>query len=550
MPDLEEAHAYLKSVSLKGYMNTVQNFDKIWNQEHDRDNYRRIRIKLQPWKEDNYLVKNSRIRDTRMGKTEFVNDLLKDLKVDEFRSHFMLNRHNENHITINNKNSHVKVTSIPTILVLNPGSWKALPRTTKEYEDFDWLEKNTVVLQTKEKLFIEPPPKAEAVQDKSKYDRLDPKLVEMFMENEVEEDVSLDDMGDDTIDDLNEIIEELEEESMPPPIVLEEPMSVEENREKKKSLILSLLKENNKAILPPKESDVELTQKARELANRCYWYRPNVLKRKWGSYRSIHNNQYYDNYNDYIFNKINNIYDPDNGEDYYFEEDDDVDLHPDNYTDGTFYKPDIEIDTTDRLELINLIDIDKTKNSIIEDVDVNMKMNQLDIFDDPNINEYKNEQLIDIETDDNIDTNDKELQEELPLYELISPEDTSDILTYTSPVTKILQKAGIDASNEAEMAKQLLEIRDIIRENNRQNIDEYIKAQEEGLIINGSIIKEKSLLDIKEDKIPQILEEIKDKAMEEEIEIHKDEKEPDRNIILPKPPRENRHSIKEWIDKK
>ncbi|EMD43986.1 Hypothetical protein EHI5A_161690, partial [Entamoeba histolytica KU27] len=100
-----------------------------------------------------------------------------------------------------------------------------------------------------------------------------------------------------------------------------------------------------------------------------YWYRPNVLKRKWGSYRSIHNNQYYDNYNDYIFNKINNIYDPDNGEDYYFEEDDDVDLHPDNYTDGTFYKPDIEIDTTDRLELINLIDIDKTKNSIIEDVD-------------------------------------------------------------------------------------------------------------------------------------------------------------------------------------
>ncbi|EMD45113.1 Hypothetical protein EHI5A_197380 [Entamoeba histolytica KU27] len=281
-----------------------------------------------------------------------------------------------------------------------------------------------------------------------------------------------------------------------------------------------------------------------------YWYRPNVLKRKWGSYRSIHNNQYYDNYNDYIFNKINNIYDPDNGEDYYFEEDDDVDLHPDNYTDGTFYKPDIEIDTTDRLELINLIDIDKTKNSIIEDVDVNMKMNQLDIFDDPNINEYKNEQLIDIETDDNIDTNDKELQEELPLYELISPEDTSDILTYTSPVTKILQKAGIDASNEAEMAKQLLEIRDIIRENNRQNIDEYIKAQEEGLIINGSIIKEKSLLDIKEDKIPQILEEIKDKAMEEEIEIHKDEKEPDRNIILPKPPRENRHSIKEWIDKK
>ncbi|ENY65511.1 hypothetical protein EHI7A_122510 [Entamoeba histolytica HM-1:IMSS-A] len=160
-----------------------------------------------------------------MGKTEFVNDLLKDLKVDEFRSHFMLNRHNENVIydirLFDDANlNDITWSEFKSLTILNPGSWKALPRTTKEYEDFDWLEKNTVVLQTKEKLFIEPPPKAEAVQDKSKYDRLDPKLVEMFMENEVEEDVSLDDMGDDTIDDLNEIIEELEEESMPPPIML------------------------------------------------------------------------------------------------------------------------------------------------------------------------------------------------------------------------------------------------------------------------------------------------------------------------------------------
>lgn len=114
MPDLEEAHAYLKGISLKGYMNNVAKFDTMWNQEHDRDNTHRIRIKLQPWKEDNTLVKNSRIwldtvlngnkkriktlvlvSDTRMGKTEFVNDLLKDLKVDEFRGRFMLDGHNE-----------------------------------------------------------------------------------------------------------------------------------------------------------------------------------------------------------------------------------------------------------------------------------------------------------------------------------------------------------------------------------------------------------------------------------------------------------------------
>ncbi|EMD45825.1 Hypothetical protein EHI5A_198300 [Entamoeba histolytica KU27] len=317
MPDLEEAHAYLKNISLKGYMNNVAKFDTVWAQEHSRDNYERIKIKLMPWKEDNPVVKNSRVwlnsalsgktkrvktlvivSNTKMGKTEFINDLLKNLRVDEFRGRFMMDGHNESlkydirlfddanlndiiwpefkslistrgeQITINVKYSHARVTSIPTILVLNPGSWKALQQTAKEYEDFDWLEKNTVVLQTNEKLYIEPPPKEESVQDKSKYDGLDPKLVEMLLENEVEEDVSLDDMGDDTIDDLNDIIEELEEESMPPPVALEEPKPVEENREKRKSLIISLLKENNKAIVPPKEPDVELTQQARELANR------------------------------------------------------------------------------------------------------------------------------------------------------------------------------------------------------------------------------------------------------------------------------------------
>ncbi|GAB1218892.1 hypothetical protein ENUP19_0008G0016 [Entamoeba nuttalli] len=317
MTDLEEAHAYLKNVSLKGYMNNVQKFDSIWSQEHNKDNYQRVKIKLQPWKEDNPVVKNSRVwlnsalsgrtkriktlvivSDTRMGKTEFVNDLLKDLKVDEFRGRFMMDGHNENlkydirlfddanlndiiwpefkslistrgeQITINVKYSHARVTSIPTVLVLNPGSWKALQRTAKEYEDFDWLEKNTVVLQTKEKLFIEPPPKTELLEDKKKYDGLDPKLVEMLVENDVEEDISLDDMGDDTIDGLDDAVDQLEQQSMPPPIVLEEPMLVEENREKRSSLILSLLKDNNTPLLPPKEPDVELTQQARELANR------------------------------------------------------------------------------------------------------------------------------------------------------------------------------------------------------------------------------------------------------------------------------------------
>lgn len=273
MPDLEEAHAYLKNISLKGYMNNVAKFDTMWAQEHSGDNSNRIKIKLQPWKEDNPVVKNSRIwlssalsgrtkrvktlvivSDTKMGKTEFVNDLLKNLKVDEFRGRFMMDGHNESlkydirlfddanlndiiwpefkslistrgeQITINVKYSHARVTSIPTILVLNPGSWKALQQTAKEYEDFDWLEKNSVVLFTKEKLFKEPPPKPQIEQDKSKYAGLDPKLVEMLLENEVEEDVELDDIGDDTIDDLDDAVYQLEQESLPPPVVLDQPV--------------------------------------------------------------------------------------------------------------------------------------------------------------------------------------------------------------------------------------------------------------------------------------------------------------------------------------
>ncbi|EDR21823.1 hypothetical protein EDI_327880 [Entamoeba dispar SAW760] len=274
MTDLEEAHAFLKSISLKGYMNNVAKFDTMWNQEHDRDNTHRIHIKLQPWKEDNSLVKNSRIwldtalngnkkriktlvlvSDTRMGKTEFVNDLLKNLKVDEFRGRFMMDGHNETikydirlfddanlnditwpefkslistrgeQITINIKYSHARVISVPTILVLNPGSWKSLQNTAKEFEDFDWLEKNTVVLFTKEKLYVEPPPKAELIQDKKKYEGLDPKLVEMLLEDAAEQ-ISEEEFSDDTVDSLDSIVDQMEQESLPPPLQLDIPEEV------------------------------------------------------------------------------------------------------------------------------------------------------------------------------------------------------------------------------------------------------------------------------------------------------------------------------------
>lgn len=49
----------------------------------------------------------------------------------------------------------------------------------------------------------------------------------MLLENEVEEDVELDDMGDDTVDGLDDALYQLEKESLPPPIVLDQPLEEE-----------------------------------------------------------------------------------------------------------------------------------------------------------------------------------------------------------------------------------------------------------------------------------------------------------------------------------
>lgn len=269
-----------------------------------------------------------------------------------------------------------------------------------------------------------------------------------------------------------------------------------------------------------------------------YWYRPNVFKRRWGSYGGIHN--------DYFNNYINDNYDPDNGEENYIESDD-VDLHPDTYTADTFYDPDNEIERADRPSIDDDEDFSKTGESMIEDNEVYPHVNQIDTFDDPDIDEYESAGLMDIKTDDEEYNNEKEpLEGELPIYELINPSNPSDVLTYTDPVLKILEKAGVDTTDDTEVAKQLIEIRDVIRENNKQNIDNYIKAEEEGLVVNGSIIKDKTLLDIKEDDIPIIFE--REEEPMEEIEFNKDDANPDRHIIPPRPPRERR-PLKEWLDK-
>ncbi|GAB1222532.1 hypothetical protein ENUP19_0114G0011 [Entamoeba nuttalli] len=268
-----------------------------------------------------------------------------------------------------------------------------------------------------------------------------------------------------------------------------------------------------------------------------YWYRPNVLKRKWGSYGNIHNNQYYNNYDDYSFdNGLNTTYDPDNGEDEYFEEDD-VDLHPDIYQSNTYFDPDNEPERVNKPDLINE-NFSKTEESIFDDPDYeeyNKEMND---------NDYPNEECEEEENKDDVDNNDTNI------YEIVNPNKPEEILTYDDNTLRILEDI-IDINDPEQLGNELAIIQREIIENNNKIEQENGNVEDTTIPIiitndNNDIILADN---IEEDKIPQLLEEIKDKPMEEEIEIHKDEKEPDRNIIPPRPPRENRNTIKQWIDK-
>ncbi|EKE41247.1 hypothetical protein ENU1_063030 [Entamoeba nuttalli P19] len=162
----------------------------------------------------------------------------------------------------------------------------------------------------------------------------------------------------------------------------------------------------------------------------------------------------------------------------------------------TFYDPDDKIERIDKPNLVNDEEFNKTNESGIEDIDVYPQVDQVYTFDDPDIDEYENARFMDIKTDDEEYDNEKEqLQRELPLYELINPEYPSDILTYT---------------------------------------------------IKGLIIKYKTLLNIKEDDIPTIIE--REEEPIEEIEINKDNADPDRHGILPRQPKDYKIN-RQWLDK-
>ncbi|GAB1223942.1 hypothetical protein ENUP19_0166G0038 [Entamoeba nuttalli] len=316
LPTLKEAEAYLGDKNMLSYLNVRSKFKELYRERHANDRNERIKIKLLPWDEENALIKNARawlrivkngkikrtkmlvlLGETRIGKSEFVIDLLKDTKVQEFRGKVMFDGKDNNAnyevrlfddaniaaldwfefksivstngevVTMNVKYDHADVTSLPTIVVLNTKNWDILKRIAKEKGDLDWLEQNSTILFSKTKLFKEPPKQTLTIEQlKEKYGDYEPDILKM-LDNENEEmileenEVNMDEFTDDA--DVT-----IPEDIVNTPVPTELLMTSEENSEKRKSLMLSMLKDNNKPLLPPKEPDVELTQQARELANR------------------------------------------------------------------------------------------------------------------------------------------------------------------------------------------------------------------------------------------------------------------------------------------
>ncbi|EDR25478.1 hypothetical protein EDI_274930 [Entamoeba dispar SAW760] len=237
IPTLKEASAYLQDSSPMWWLNNGKKFRDAWREKHANDKTERIKIKLFPWDENNSLVKNARawlkivksgkvkrtkllvlLGETRIGKSEFINDLLKDTKVQEFRGRVMFDGKdslakyevrlfddanlaamdwfefkaivstNGEKITMNVKYDHADVISLPTIVVLNTENWNLMKEIAKERGDAKWLEENATVLFSKDKLYKQPERRKKSIEElKQIYGDLDPDILSMYSQADDEE---------------------------------------------------------------------------------------------------------------------------------------------------------------------------------------------------------------------------------------------------------------------------------------------------------------------------------------------------------------------------
>lgn len=251
-----------------------------------------------------------------------------------------------------------------------------------------------------------------------------------------------------------------------------------------------------------------------------YWHRPNVFRRRWGSYGSIKNDWYSNNYS---LNSINDNYDPDAGDEDYTEEDD-VDLHPNVYTENSYFDPDNEPERANKPDIIDE-EYNKTEESL---------------FDDPDYEEYNNEfgniEQPNDEEEQNIENEEEDTQEEIePTYEIVNPNNPEQVYTYDDNTIKILDGI-IDINNDQELINVLNQVDQDIK-NNNQIIENDITEEntnEIPIVITNENDRVILADNIQEDRIPSILEQLKEQPLQEEIEIHKDVKDPDNFIIPPK----------------
>ncbi|GAB1223325.1 hypothetical protein ENUP19_0142G0005 [Entamoeba nuttalli] len=72
---------------------------------------------------------------------------------------------------------------------MNTKNWDLMKKIAKEHDDLEWLEKNTAVLYSKEPLYERPKEIRRTIEElKKQYGDLDPAILEMFDEEDIQPD--------------------------------------------------------------------------------------------------------------------------------------------------------------------------------------------------------------------------------------------------------------------------------------------------------------------------------------------------------------------------
>ncbi|EDR29606.1 hypothetical protein EDI_319930 [Entamoeba dispar SAW760] len=204
-PDYLEATRILQGSSYGRWLTSCSTFQKKWNQEHFEEivESRKIYIRLNPWKEEMIEVKEIRtwikkalerkekrvpilfiVGKTKTGKTEFIRDALKGVKIEDHRGEIMFDTVDQfknydirlyddcnfktfswdifkalcstrgESIKINIKYSSIILESIPTIIIFNEGQYTSFLNRCNEEGDSTWIQHNSKTIMINNKIYM------------------------------------------------------------------------------------------------------------------------------------------------------------------------------------------------------------------------------------------------------------------------------------------------------------------------------------------------------------------------------------------------------------